>query len=122
MKTLLKSLWVAAGLLGGLAGAVLLGVALGGAARAAENLPRLAVSDVGQQAVVQGMVTGKSADSLVVADQTIDTPATTPCEKDGKRVMLSDLQVGDWLKVTVYRDAAHDQLQAMAIEVLARQE
>jgi len=120
---MVKSLCLAVGLLGGLAGgAVLAGFGLAVVARAAQNLPRLAAVDAGQQAIVQGMVSAKSADSLVVADQTIDTPATTPCEKDGRRIMLSDIVVGDWLKVTVYRDPAHDRLQAMAIEVMARQD
>ena len=116
MKTLLSPIRMTAALLAGVAGAVVV--------RGGPFAPRFSAHPVisGQEVIIQGMVDARSTGALVVDDQTINTPASTPCEKDGRPVMLSDIKVGDWLKVTVYHDAAHDQYQAMAIEVLAPQD
>jgi Domain of unknown function (DUF5666) len=115
MKTLLRFLTLAAALLGASAGAT------AGATFAAAGRPA-ALAAAGQEAIIEGMVSARTDETLVVDDQAINTPASTPCEKDGRPVMLSDIQVGDWLKVTAFHDAAHDQYQAMAIEVLPKQD
>src|SRR2546422_879676 len=65
---------------------------------------------------IQGKVSAKSAESLTVDGKVISTTPTTAFMKDGKPITLSDVQVGDKVKVAAAK-GTDGSLQAVLVEV-----
>jgi hypothetical protein len=100
-----------------------LGVALivGSAALALQAAPEasLAYGVAYDQDSIQGKVTAKTDSSVTVDAKMVATSATTAVSKNGKPASLSDVNIGDKVKVTA-KKGDDGGLQAVMIEVSAK--
>ena len=68
---------------------------------------------------VSGKVSAKTEASLTVDGKTIATTASTSFMKEGKAVTLSDVQVGDQVRIAATK-TTEGSLQAVMVEVMPR--
>ena len=70
---------------------------------------------------IQGKVSAKTDSSLTVDGKVIATTAATAFTKEGKPITLSDVQVGDKVKVTASKEG-DGTWRAIAVEILGTQQ
>ena len=106
--------------LGGVVAVLCAGVTAAGPAAASvivPDQPQLVAADNYTETIV-GIVTRTTDEYLTVEyDTVIRTPATATYTKEGKPSMLSDIEVGDRVQVTAFRDPSTGALRAESVDV-----
>ncbi len=100
------------------AAAILAGAGLAGGTAAAGATP---VDRANGDEIIRGEIAAVTTDQLTLENGAIIAiSAETSCIQNGQTLLLSDLAVGDRVRIEAFHDSATDQRQAVLIEVVAR--